>query len=67
MALLKRFMADVKNEGIVRPSANAGIGSMLLDVLKQFITVLVWLVVKLASLARRTQQKRQKSKANIRK
>jgi hypothetical protein len=46
MALLKKFMADIKNEGIVAPSANAGIGSMLLDVLKQFITVLVWFVVK---------------------
>tara|TARA_R110002124_G_scaffold64985_2_gene177714 strand:- start:525221 stop:525400 length:180 start_codon:yes stop_codon:yes gene_type:complete len=50
MAFLKRFMSDIKNEGIVRPSANAGIGTMLLDVLKQFITVLVWLVVKLFTL-----------------
>jgi hypothetical protein len=63
MALLKRFMADIKNEGIVRPSANAGIGSMLLDVLKQFITVLIWFVVKSYMLVKAKMNKsRSKSK-----
>jgi hypothetical protein len=63
MALLKKFMADVKNEGIIRPSANAGIGSMLLDVLKQFITVLVWLVLKSSMLVKAKMNKsRSKSK-----
>jgi hypothetical protein len=63
MALLKRFMADIKNEGIVRASANAGIGSMLLDVLKQFITVLIWFVVKSYMLVKAKMNKsRSKSK-----